>query len=300
MHYSSYARLLLLGAIWGFSFLFMRMVAPVLGAVPTAFFRVLFASLGLIVILMVLRTRWQFQGKFRQTLLLGAINSGIPFLMYTFAARLLPAGYSAIFNATAPLMGVLIGALFFQEAISPRKLVGVITGLAGVTLLTAVGPVAIGWPEMLGALACLVATSCYGFSGFLTQRWIHQRGGLDPKLVAMGSQFGATLLLLPFFATSTLAAPPASWGTPMLWLALAALGLLCTAWAYILFFRLMEDIGPVRSLTVTFLVPAFGVLWGALFLGEQVSWAHLAGGGMIGLALWLAVSQAAPKAATRT
>lgn len=146
MHYSSYARLLLLGAIWGFSFLFMRMVAPVLGAVPTAFFRVLFASLGLIVILMVLCTRWQFQGKFRQTLLLGAINSGIPFLMYTFAARLLPAGYSAIFNATAPLMGVLIGALFFQEAISPRKLVGVITGLAGVTLLTAVGPVAIGWP----------------------------------------------------------------------------------------------------------------------------------------------------------
>ena len=129
MHYSSYARLLLLGAIWGFSFLFMRMVAPVLGAVPTAFFRVLFASLGLIVILMVLRTRWQFQGKFRQTLLLGAINSGIPFLMYTFAARLLPAGYSAIFNATAPLMGVLIGALFFQEAISPRKLVGVITAV---------------------------------------------------------------------------------------------------------------------------------------------------------------------------
>ncbi len=297
MRPSDYARLLLLGAIWGFSFLFMRMVAPVIGAIPTAFFRVLFASLGLIVILLALRTRWDFQGKLRQTLLLGAINSGVPFLMYTLAARLLPAGYSAIFNATAPLMGVLIGALFFHEAATARKLIGVTVGLAGVTLLTAVGPVAMGWPELLGALACLVATSCYGISGFLTQRWIHERGGLNPKLVATGSQFGATLLLLPFFAASATLAPPPSWGNPSLWLALAALGLLCTAWAYILFFRLMENIGPVRSLTVTFLVPAFGVLWGVLFLGEQVSWAHLAGGGMIGLALWLVVSHPGQKAA---
>ena len=217
--------------------------------------------------------------------------------MYTLAARLLPAGYSAIFNATAPLMGVLIGALFFHEAATARKLIGVTVGLAGVTLLTAVGPVAMGWPELLGALACLVATSCYGISGFLTQRWIHERGGLNPKLVATGSQFGATLLLLPFFAASATLAPPPSWGNPSLWLALAALGLLCTAWAYILFFRLMENIGPVRSLTVTFLVPAFGVLWGVLFLGEQVSWAHLAGGGMIGLALWLVVSHPGQKAA---
>ncbi|WP_213361438.1 DMT family transporter [Brachymonas denitrificans] len=297
MRPSDYARLLLLGAIWGFSFLFMRMVAPVIGAIPTAFFRVLFASLGLIVILLALRTRWDFRGKLRQTLLLGAINSGVPFLMYTLAARLLPAGYSAIFNATAPLMGVLIGALFFHEAATARKLIGVTVGLAGVTLLTAVGPVAMGWPELLGALACLVATSCYGISGFLTQRWIHERGGLNPKLVATGSQFGATLLLLPFFAASATLAPPPSWGNPSLWLALAALGLLCTAWAYILFFRLMENIGPVRSLTVTFLVPAFGVLWGVLFLGEQVSWAHLAGGGMIGLALWLVVSHPGQKAA---
>lgn len=297
MRPSDYARLLLLGAIWGFSFLFMRMVAPVIGAIPTAFFRVLFASLGLIVILLALRTRWDFQGKLRQTLLLGAINSGVPFLMYTLAARLLPAGYSAIFNATAPLMGVLIGALFFHEAATARKLIGVTVGLAGVILLTAVGPVAMGWPELLGALACLVATSCYGISGFLTQRWIHERGGLNPKLVATGSQFGATLLLLPFFAASATLAPPPSWGNPSLWLALAALGLLCTAWAYILFFRLMENIGPVRSLTVTFLVPAFGVLWGVLFLGEQVSWAHLAGGGMIGLALWLVVSHPGQKTA---
>lgn len=103
--------------------------------------------------------------------------------------------------------------------------------------------------------------------------------------------------MLPFFAASATLAPPPSWGNPSLWLALAALGLLCTAWAYILFFRLMENIGPVRSLTVTFLVPAFGVLWGVLFLGEQVSWAHLAGGGMIGLALWLVVSHPGQKAA---
>lgn len=292
MKTSDFLRMLLLAAIWGLSFLFMRMAAPVLGAVPTAFIRVVLATLGLGAILLLLRIPLRFDGKLRATLMLGAINSGIPFLMYSIAARLLPAGYSAIFNATTPLMGVLIGALFFQETLTLRKLAGVIVGLAGVTVLTAVGPVQFGRMELLGALACLVATSGYGLAGFLTRRWINDRGGLDARLVAIGSQAGASLLLAPFFAVTLATTPAMQWGSPPIWLALVALGLLCTAWAYTLYFRLIADIGPVRSLSVTFLIPVFGVLWGALFLGEHVSWAHLAGGSMIGLALWLVLAPA--------
>jgi drug/metabolite transporter (DMT)-like permease len=294
MKTSDYLRLFLLSVIWGASFLFMRIAAPVLGAIPSAFFRVLLGALGLAAILVALGIQWNFNGKFVRTLMLGVINSGIPFLMYSIAATLLPAGYSAIFNATTPLMGVLIGYIFFQEEISIKKAAGVAVGIAGVALLTATGPIVVSVSVASGALACLVATSCYGAAGFLTKRWISEKGGLDAKLVAFGSQIGATIFLAPCFAGSAMLAPFPAWGNENVWLAMAALGLVCTAWAYILYFRLIADIGPIRSLTVTFLIPPFGVLWGKLFLEEQVTFAHLVGGGLIGVALWLVLSQPKP------
>lgn len=295
MKTSDYLRLFLLAAIWGASFLFMRIAAPALGAIPTAFFRVLLGAAGLAAILAALGMRWNFNGKFVRTLVLGVINSGIPFLMYSIAATLLPAGYSAIFNATTPLMGVLIGYLFFQEKLNIKKLAGVAVGIAGVAFLTATGPMVVNVSVALGALACLIATSCYGAAGFLTKRWISERGGLDAKLVAFGSQVGATIFLAPCLAGTAILNPLPAWGDEHVWWAMAALGLVCTACAYILYFRLIADIGPVRSLTVTFLIPPFGVLWGKLFLDEQVTLAHLVGGGLIGAALWLVLSQ--PKAA---
>ena len=292
-----YLRLLLLAAIWGASFLFMKISAPVIGAFPAAFFRVFFGALGLFVILIIFGSKLEFKGKFKATLVLGVINSGIPFVMYCLAARLLPAGYSAIFNATTPLMGIMIGALFFGERMTGKKSIGVIFGLAGVAALTTTGPVNLSLPVAIGTMECLIATSCYGAAGFLTKRWISERGGLDPKLVAFGSQIGATLLLTPIFGASLAVEPPPNWGGPEVWLALGAVGLICTACAYILYFRLIADIGPVRSLTVTFLIPLFGVLWGALFLHETVTWAHLFGGGLIAIALSLVLSQ--PKETTK-
>jgi len=153
-------RLLALSAIWGASFLFMRIIAPVLGALPTAFFRVTLATLGLVVILLVLRVQWNFKGKLRTAMVLGMINSGIPFAMYSLAAKVLPAGYSAILNATTPLMGVIIGALFFADKLTINKIAGVVLGLAGVVVLTQAGPVPMTPPMMLGAGACLIATAC--------------------------------------------------------------------------------------------------------------------------------------------
>ncbi|WP_258237853.1 DMT family transporter [Pseudomonas sp. Q2-TVG4-2] len=292
MRPSDLLRLLGLAAIWGASFLFMRIIAPELGTFPTAFFRVLFACVGLLAILTLMRVRWDFRGKLKLCLVLGMINSGVPFALYALAAQFLPTGYSAIFNATTPMMGVLIGALFFAEALTVEKMIGVLFGLGGVALLTRTGPVAFDAQLLIGALACLGATACYGFGGFLTRRWINQHGGLSSELVAFGSQAGAVLCLLPLFAISLLISPPASWGGGAVWLSLLGLGIGCTAFAYILYFRLLADIGPVRTLTVTFIIPPFGVLWGALFLGEPLDWAYVYGGALIAVALWLVLKQA--------
>ena len=296
MRLADLVRLLSLAAIWGASFLFMRVIAPVLGSMPTAFFRASLGAVGLLAVLLVMRVGWDFRGKLKQCLVLGVINAGLPSAMYCLAALVLPAGYSAIFNATTPMMGVLIGMLFFAEALTLSKAAGVALGLFGVAVLTRTGPVELDLQLLLGALACLVATVCYGFAGFLARRWIGQQGGLDNRLTAFSSLCGASLFLLPLFLGSLALQPPASWGGPVVWASMAGLGLLCTALAYVLYFRLLSDVGPVKASTTTFLIPPFGVLWGALLLDEPLSWAYLYGGVLIALALWLVVR---PSAAAR-
>lgn len=291
MRAADYLRLTLLAAIWGASFLFMRVAAPQLGAVNTAFLRVFFGCAGLAVILLVMRRALRFDGKLKSILLLGVINSGIPFFMYCLAAQWLPAGYSAILNATTPLMGALIGFAFFSETLTLRKWLGVLLGLIGIVVITTVGESQASAYLLWGVLACLTATACYGFAGFLTRRWINEKGGLDAKLVAFGSQLGATLFLLPFFGFSVTTGPDINWAQPMVWGSVIAVGLLCTAIAYILYFRLIADIGPMRSLTVTFMIPPFGILWGYLVLDETLSPNFFFGALIVSAAVWLLVSQ---------
>lgn len=301
MRVVDYFRLLLLAAIWGSSFLFMRIAVPAVGAVNTAFLRVVLGALGLAILVWVLRVSLRFAGKFRSALALGVINSGIPFLMYCLAAQWLPAGYSATLNATTPLMGAVIGVAAFGEQLTRRKWAGVMLGFLGIALITTRGEVTLSASLVAGILACLLATSCYGLAGFLTRRWILARGGLDPMLVALGSQLGAALFLLPFFGATQVLAPAVDWWQWQAWVSLLAVGLLCTALAYILYFRLIADIGPLRSLTVTFLIPPFGVLWGYLVLGETISPGYLLGAAVVGVAVWLVVGAkpAAEPAATR-
>lgn len=294
MNLPSLLRFIALAALWGGSFLFMRIAAPVWGAVPTAFGRVVLGAAGLLALLAVVRLRPAYQGKLGAALVLGVFNSGIPFLMFALASQVLPAGYSAILNATTPLMAVVIGALAFGERITAARVGGVLLGMAGVAVLAQAGPVALTAPVLGGIAACLVATACYGLSGFLTRRWITQRGGLDSRLVALGSQWGAVLALAPFALWEAAHRPAAAWlsAGPTVWGAMLALGLLCTSLAYVLYFRLIADVGPVKALTVTFLIPLFGVAWGWLVLGEVATLGHAAGGVLIALALWLVLPPA--------
>jgi drug/metabolite transporter (DMT)-like permease len=298
MNTSSLIRLFVLAALWGGSFLFMRMIAPVWGSTFTAFGRVLLGALGLMALIACMRMRPAFRGKLGVSLLLGAINSGAPFLLFALAARVLPAGYSAILNATTPLMGVVLGALLFGERVSGARVLGVVVGIAGVAVLAQAGPVAMTASVAWGIAACLAATACYAMAGFLTRRWITERGGLDSRTVALGSQWGALLVLAPFALWEAVQHPVdlIVVSSTSVWLAVLALGLLCTAFAYVLYFRLIADVGPVKALTVTFLIPLFGVAWGWLVLGEAATWAHAGGGALIGLALWLVLRPVAPAA----
>jgi drug/metabolite transporter (DMT)-like permease len=297
MNLKSFSHLLLLAALWGGSFLFMRVSAPVLGAIPTAFGRVALGALGLLALLAVMRVPLAFAGRFKVVLAIGTITSGLPFLMYSLAAQVLPAGYSSILNAMTPLMGVIIGGSFFGEQVTPKKLAGVALGLSGVFVLTETGPVAMNAATILGVMACLVATLCYGFAGYLTKRLISDHGDIDNRVVAFGTQLGAVSALLPFMAWQTYSAPVA-WSLvgADVWLSMLALGLLCTSFAYILFFRLIAEIGALSTLTVTFLIPLFGVFWGWLLLHERLSLGYALGGGMIGVALWLVLKPAVVKA----
>jgi drug/metabolite transporter (DMT)-like permease len=285
-----FLRLIVLAAIWGSSFLFMRITVPVLGAVPAAFGRVSLAAMGLVAIVGLMRVPTDFRGLFGRTMALGVINSGIPFLMFTIAAQVLPAGYSAILNATVPLMGVLIGASFFGERVGWVKLIGVAVGMTGVAILTGAGPVALTPSVMVGVAACLIATACYGLSSFLTRWWITERGGLDSRLVALGSQVGAVVFMTACLGWQSMSTPMTfPMAEARVWGALLALGVVCTSFAYILFFRLIADVGPMKAITVTFVIPVFGVFWGWLLLDEQLSSAHAIGGGLVAIAVWLSV-----------
>lgn len=290
MRTSDYFRLLFLAATWGASFIFMKIAAPQFGAINTAFLRVFFGFVGLGIMLLAMRSSFRFENKFKLSLILGAINSGLPFLMYCLAAKWLPAGYSAIVNATTPLMGAVIGFTFFSEKLTVRKWGGVVLGLLGIVVITTVGETNSTGYMIAGILACLVATACYGVAGFLTRRWISERGGLDPKMVAFGSQIGATLFLLPFFGWSMGTKPVDNWLQGDIWFSVLALGLVCTALAYIVYFKLIADIGPLRSMTVTFLIPPFAVLWGYLVLGETINQGFILGALIVGVAVWMIVS----------
>ncbi len=258
----------LLAAIWGSSFMFMRLAAVEFGALPTAAVRVAIAAAFVLPILL-----WKRQGSvlvrhWKPVFLVGVLNSGIPFACYSFALLYITTGLSAILNATVPLFGAVVAWLWLRDRPNASRALGLVVGFAGVALLASgkasFKPDATGVASGWAVVACLVATLCYGISASFTKRYL---GGLPPLVTATGSQIGATLGL----------ALPALWLWPAqtpgagAWLALLVVGVLCTGIAYILYFRLIENAGPARALAVTFLVPVFALVYGVLLLGETIT-----------------------------
>ena len=262
------ADFVLLAAIWGSSFLFMRIGAVEFGALPTAGVRVAIAALFLLPLVWRRGLLPELRRHWRRTFLIGLLNSGIPFACFSFALLSISTGLSSILNATVPMFGALIAWAWLKDRPTGWRIAGLAVGFAGVALLAwDQAALKSGSPGMHAAwavLACLLACLCYGISASYTKRHL---SGLPPLVTAAGSQIGATLgLALPALWLWPARMPGAS-----AWLALLAVGVVCTGIAYIVFFRLIENAGPPRALSVTFVVPVFAVLYGVLFLGESVT-----------------------------
>lgn len=268
------AELIVLAALWGASFLFMRVAAPAFGPVALIFVRVAVASACLLPILL-----WRGEARglidnWRPLLLVGLLNSALPFCLFAWATLSLSAGFTSVLNATAPLWGALVAYLWLKTALPLGRVMGLVIGFLGVLVLVwgkvSFKPGGDGW----AIAAALLATLSYGIAANYSKQKLAQ---VSPLLVAGGSQIAACLLLLPLAIWLWPAQPVAA----VAWQASVVLGIACTALAYLLFFRLIAHVGPSKAIAVTFLIPLFAILWGGLFLGEVLSMPMLLGGGII-------------------
>ncbi len=290
MRSADLARLLALAALWGGSFLFMRVAVLPLGPIATAELRVLFAAAALLVWLRVAGIRLDGRAEWRLYLVVGTINSAAPFALYAFSALYLPVSYLVVLNATTPFFGALVAAAWLGERFPVRAALGLVAGVAGVAMLVRLGPVPLT-PQVVSAiLASLLAALCYAVAAAYLKR---RARAPAPAAVATGSQLAATLALLPLLP----ALPPVAAPTSGEWIAVVMLGVLCTGIPYLLYFRLIADVGATRALTVTFLIPAFGMLWGAVFLGETITGTMAAGCGLVLVGTALIFARPAPRGA---
>jgi len=269
---SDLARLVALAAIWGASFLFVRIAAPMIGPVLTADARLLIAGLALAAYFRVIGFDAEWRRWWPQYAIVGLINSAAPFLLFSYAALSLPAGLMSVINASSPMWGALFAAWLLRERLSARGIAGLAIGIAGVALVTR--PAAGAALGVLPVLAATGAAVCYGLAGAYMRRWAKE---VPSRGMALGTQIAGGLLLAPLLAI----APPTSMPTPLIAACLLALGLVCGAIGYLLYFRLITNIGVAGALTVTYLIPIFGVAWGAIFLGETLSLVMLAGAGLV-------------------
>jgi drug/metabolite transporter (DMT)-like permease len=281
------AMLLTLAALWGASFLFMRVAVPALGPVVLADARVAIAGVALLAYaaaigaLPVLRTRW------RDYLMLGGINAALPFALLSAAELEIDASLAAVLNALAPLCGAVVGAVWLGHRVTHPAKAGLVMGVAGVALVVGLSPFTIDLAFVLAVVACLGAAFAYGIGANLVRVRFQ---GEPPLAMAIGQQLAATAVLLPLIPVVPLrAAPDAVDLACLLGLALAS-----TAVAYLLYFRLLAELGATGGMTVIFVVPVFGVLWGAVFLDEAIHLATLLGGAVILLSVYLITRFPAP------
>jgi drug/metabolite transporter (DMT)-like permease len=268
------AELLLLAALWGGSFLFMRIAAPQLGPIWLIECRVLLAGGILLPLLVRLDLARELRPRWRSLLVVGCLNSALPFSLLAFASVSLPAGMTSILNGTVPIFGIAVAAIWLRERLTITRLLGSLLGFVGVVVLIGWQPIAANTSFFIAVAAGLWAALMYAIAApYIKQTLV----GTPPLVVATGSQLGAALVLLPALPFTV----PASLPSPQVILSVVALAGLSTSLAYMLYFRLINNVGPTRALTVTYLIPVFATLWGALFLQETITLSTVLGGGLV-------------------
>lgn len=271
-----FAQLVALSALWGASFMLIRIASPVLGPNVLAALRIGMATLTLAVLMRSMRHPWP-TGHWRELALIGSLSVAAPFLLFAWAALQLPAGYSALLNSTAVVFGIFASAWLKEDTLTVRKLLGCVCGFAGVALIVGLGPVEVSFKVVVAALACIAASACYGISTPLMKRAISR---MEPLQIAAGIHAVSLLMLVPGAVWSW----PQAHFTPVALGAVAVMGIVTSGLAYWVHIRILAHVSPVAAMSPTFMIPVFGVTWGHLFLGEQVSTGIFAGGALVLLA----------------
>ena len=265
MSIASAIRLILLAAIWGGSFLCLRIGAPVLGPVLFIQLRVAFGALFLLLVGLVQRKRLELKGNLVHFAILGFFNTGFPFLLFAFGALHITASLESVLNATAAIWGAIISALWLRVPLTMKAMFGLALGLFGVAVLVGLDAGHMDRSAWIAVAAGLGAAFSYGLASAYIQKAKRPVGSFAN---AHGSLWAAALMFVPvspFF-------PPLLSLTPVAALAVVGIGVLCSGVAYMVYFKLLDDIGAAPTLSVSFLIPVFGILWGVLFLGERIGW----------------------------
>ncbi len=264
------AELIALAALWGGSFLFMRLAVQAFGPVAVAALRVTGAAVMLLPLLAIRGEVQALRQHWRPIAIVGLTNSALPFFAFAYAALSIDAGVLAIFNSASPLFAAVIAWLWLADRMTAARVLGLVVGFAGVVWIAVYKAGLNGAGTVWAILACVAAALCYGVSPNLAKRHL---AGVPPLAIATGSQIAAAV----FLAVPALLAWPKTTPAASGWLIVAALAFFCTGLAYILYFRLIANAGPANAISVTYLVPIFAVAWGALFLGETLTWPIVAG-----------------------
>ncbi|WP_299489080.1 DMT family transporter [Acaryochloris sp. IP29b_bin.137] len=288
MSIQNFLKLLLLAAIWGSSFLFTRIAVPEWGPIWLIELRVLLAGITLLPLIFKLDLWLQIRQHWRALILLGILNSALPFCLLAYASLSLSAGFTAILNATTPLFGLWIVAFWLQEALSVPRLVGFAIGFLGVVLLVGLQDVPLTLDKGIAIAAGLLAALLYAIAApYIQQRF----AGVSALAVTTGSQLSAAVCLMPLLPFSI----PSQLPSTQALLSMMALAILSSVLAQMLYYHLIKVMGPSKTLTVAYLVPLFAMLWGALALREIVTISMGVGCGLVLLGTAIANDLFTPK-----
>ena len=278
-----------LAALWGASYIFIRVAAAPIGPVMLMFIRVALTAAILLAYARLRRIRLNVRAYWRQFLVLGFFGSALPFTLIAWAELTVTGSMAAILMSTTPLFTAFTAAVGLGEPLTPAKLIGALLGIVGVAITVGGSPMTLDADVIAATLALLVATLSYATGGVFAKRCFQ---GLDNLSMSTGQLFFAAIILAPASAVDLPLHPVSA----VVLLATLALVVLCTALAYQLYYYLVISAGPLQALTVTLLIPVFGLIWGALLLGESISPGMIVGLAIVLFSVGLVTGMISPRA----
>jgi drug/metabolite transporter (DMT)-like permease len=280
--------LCVLSLLWGAAYLFMRAAVPAFGPAPLIALRLGLAALLLLPLLIWRGGMPALRAHPRQLLMLGIPLTALPFVLLAYASLHITAGLVAVLNATAPLFAALIAHYFLKERLGAWRALGLVVGFAGVGALMWGSVSFKSGSGLLAVLAVLVCSAFWSVGANYTRKYLH---GVDAMVITVGTLLAASVFLAPFaWATWPSQAPSAR-----AWAELAFLGVASSGLGFLLYFRLLRRIGPVRAMSVTFLNPVVAMASGAVYLGESVTLQMAFGGAVVLLGTALSLGLIGPK-----